>query len=1280
MGKAVLNRIAVSLRDTGHKDRTNPSDSELLDRFRRNRDEEAFVILIRRHGKTVLAACRQILSDPADIDDAFQAAFLVLLQKIAAIDSATVGSWLYAVAHRVAVRIRSDARRRAKREGIAATRRQIEALPPDLSWREAVAILHEELDRLPTVYRRVLLLCYLSGMSREEAATNLGWSPGAVKGRLERARKMLANRLVQRGITLSVGLLAGVTGNSAGVDCPSSRLVELTVRAVGGATSPAIVALVRGVFPMANVVKKVLACVVAIAGLVALTGLGLAVSQAEPAAKTAPVTPPATSSKGDPPSPIAPEKMPEKAQSIRGIVKDSTGSVVMGATIIAGGYDGSGERLTTTSNADGRFAFDRFPSGQNPTYATAVIAAKEGFAPVLGFASPHNDREVVLTLPEAGKYAGTVKDRAGRAIVGAEVQFGIVNRYGNAATWGYSPANHLRGSQAEKFFLARTDAAGAFQFTTVPAGAELIFRATANGFAETDTAVSGPTREYVVGPNAKPAHLTLDQEAIIRGRVTSQVPGLAVKDVSVRLRSTGGAGSLYRFTKPDSEGRFEFKGLPSGPCGVYLVIPAGIRATSSGVTLAPKVGETSDANLEVVEGVEVTGVVRVRGGGQPVVGAEITAIGSFNPKGNDFTRPITDETGRFHLRLPPGDAEVMVWACPVGYSHPTIHWEKRKVTVPAGVKTLAIPEPFEMIRVKANLTGRVTDITGKPIPHVKISALKHSSPCGDFATDPVSASYDGQFALPYSPNGPLELGRSIPLRVELPDGRRFEANALVVKEGVAEVRLPTFPEIMGPQDVKPNEIAGIVVDEKGKPLAGVKVHMWDWVDKPENYTFTGPDGMFRFKDCGDEREVEVRFRKDGYSPVMIVRQQVGVKGLVIAMDRTTYFEGVVRGPNGKAAAGVVVRADQGPKILNDGTTTTPGCICTSLITETTTDAQGHYRLYVQPDEYAISVKAAGVGVVRLPKTGIAHGQARSFDIQLQQGVTFRARVLDSVTGKPVAGLRLFNPDQKDVDGQSDDRGEITIKDMLPGEFIFNVESDRYARWWSDQVTHEWERKQTADNPRSNFQRNFDGLTFDLKPGMVTVTIVAEPAVRVTGKVLDPNGKPVSGATVGPANGMWFWAETKADGTFALTLPASGATEYNLLVHDGKYDEWRTWANGVLPPIKTTPGQTIDGVTLKLTRPSVVRGKVVDENGLPVAGREVRAHAADRLEETHYLNPSTKTKADGTFELKFVRPAEQLIQVAPFWLYGKDAPPYTSRKLTLKEGQVVENVTLVCPVE
>lgn len=272
MANAVLNQIAGALVASATSAPSGPTDAELLDRFRQNRDGTAFAALVRRHGRAVLSACRQVLANPADVDDAFQATFLVLVRKADAIEGATLGSWLYAVAHRLAVRARSDARRRAERES-AAARRRTEATPPEPPWREAVAVLHEELDRLPGAYRRVLLLCYLRGLSREEAAAELGRSAGAVKGQLERGRKMLADRLARRGIGLSAGLLAVVTGNSAGAGGPPSGLIELTVRAVTGTPSPAAAALVRGALPMTNVTKSALAS--AVVGLVALVGFGL---------------------------------------------------------------------------------------------------------------------------------------------------------------------------------------------------------------------------------------------------------------------------------------------------------------------------------------------------------------------------------------------------------------------------------------------------------------------------------------------------------------------------------------------------------------------------------------------------------------------------------------------------------------------------------------------------------------------------------------------------------------------------------------------------------------------------------------------------------------------------------------------------------------------------------------------------------------------------------------------------------------------------------------------
>lgn len=1276
MAKVVLKRIAESLRDTTLTDRAKQSDSDLLDRFRRSRDEEAFACLVRRHGKAVLAACRQVLINPADIDDAFQATYLLMFRKIEAIKGATLGSWLYAVAHRIAVRIRSDARRRAEREGTAATRRQIESLPPDLSWLEAVAILHEELDRMPDVYRRVLLLCYLNGQSREEAAANLGWSSGAVKGRLERARKMLTNRLALRGITKSIGVLAVVTGNSAGMDCPPPRLVELTVRAIGGAASPTVAALARGAFPMLHVMKKISIGVTMIAVLAVLTGLGLAFSPTDFFGRPVSEPPMPVGSKGDQPSAEQSEKKREENRPIQGFVKDTAGSPIAGATIVAAGDVGDGERISTTSDAQGKFSFDKLPVGKTAFPQVLMIVVRDGFAPVTEFV-PQGKEEVKFTLPVAAKYSGIVKDSSGRPVADAEVQVGSVHRSGRGSSWSFVSANAIRGSSAEPFYFTKTDKNGRFQFKHLEADQELIFRVSAKGYAELDTGAGGPRRNHVVKPDAKDAELVLQHEAVIQGRVISKVGDVKLDAVEVHIEGFDALVGFRRTVKLDAQGHFLANMLPAGPMSVFLVLPADIAATAAGKEVNTASGETAETSLEIIAGIEVSGRVTVRGSGEAVADVQMATDGLVNPRGFHFGVKPTDANGLFKLRLPPGKVSIRIWNQPAGYASSDAQTEGlRTVVIPANATRFAISEPFVLLKVSEKLNCQVTDASGKPVPHVKVSSLRHASVCGDSEGNPITASFDGQFTLPYSMNGPLELGRSVPLRVELSDGRRFEANALVQKDKTSEVRIPTLPDVAGPQQVDPDELAGMVVDEKGKPLGGVKVHVWDWVDKPQNYTFTGADGTFRLKPFDNRQQIEVRFRKDGYAPLLITRQQVGLKGLVIAMDRSTYFEGTVRGPDGKPAPRTVIRVDQGPKIL-DG-----GGFFSHVWSETTADAEGRYRLYVQPDEYAFHVKASGIGVARLPKTGIAHGERRSLDIRLQEGITFQARVIDSITGKPVSGLRVYRWEQKDVDCRSDDRGEVTIKEMLPGEFQFDIESDRHARWWCDEAKHEWERKKIYD--KNNFQENFDRLTFDIKPGIPVVTIVAEEAVHVTGKVLDPDGKPVSGATVAPAltgsgNSLTgdtrFSVETKADGTFSVNLPASGAAQYNLVAHDGKYGEWRTWANGVLPPIKTSPGQTIDGVTLKLTRPSVVRGKVVDEKGHPVANHDVWAHAADLLENRYYT-PKTTTKADGTFELKFIRPTEQSIQIHPSWPSSKDAPPGTSKTLKLKEGDVVENVVLV----
>src|SRR5262249_18489924 len=180
-------------------------DSDLLGRFVQCRDQAAFAELVRRHGPMVRNVCHGILRHCHDAEDAFQATFLVLARKADTIrQRASLGAWLYEVAYHLALRTRAtSARQRPLEPGEAAAPVADPLL--DLTLREVQLLLHEELRRLPEKYRAPLVLCYLEGHSQDEAARQLGWSRGTVRGRLRRGRDRLRARLTSRGLAVSAG-------------------------------------------------------------------------------------------------------------------------------------------------------------------------------------------------------------------------------------------------------------------------------------------------------------------------------------------------------------------------------------------------------------------------------------------------------------------------------------------------------------------------------------------------------------------------------------------------------------------------------------------------------------------------------------------------------------------------------------------------------------------------------------------------------------------------------------------------------------------------------------------------------------------------------------------------------------------------------------------------------------------------------------------------------------------------------------------------------------------
>jgi RNA polymerase sigma factor (sigma-70 family) len=177
----------------------NQSDEELLRQFLREHNDEAFSMLVRRHGPMVLGVCLRLLHHRQDAEDAFQATFLTLVRKGQSIrQPGALAGWLYRVAYRVAVRARVRASKQIPQECL-------EDLPVDcdpasaLAWSELRPVLDSELNRLPRKYRTPMILCYLEGKSYEEVAAVLGCPKGTVAVRLLRARKMLKDRLRRRG-------------------------------------------------------------------------------------------------------------------------------------------------------------------------------------------------------------------------------------------------------------------------------------------------------------------------------------------------------------------------------------------------------------------------------------------------------------------------------------------------------------------------------------------------------------------------------------------------------------------------------------------------------------------------------------------------------------------------------------------------------------------------------------------------------------------------------------------------------------------------------------------------------------------------------------------------------------------------------------------------------------------------------------------------------------------------------------------------------------------------
>jgi RNA polymerase sigma factor (sigma-70 family) len=635
------------------------SDRELLRHFAESNDQAAFAALVRRHAAMVLGACRRALPNWQDAEDACQATFLVLARKAASTRwQPSVANWLFATARNVARNARVAERRRARREARAAVHEAVQ--PVDrMTGRELLAALDEELEKLPPRYREPLVLCYLEGLTRDEAAARLGAPAATLKTRLERGRKRLGDALTSRGCALGAGLLALAATSPAGASPP--RLVAAVLAAAAGPPPAAVAALAKGAAVRGLLNKPLLAALtVQGAGLLGALAWSMSLTAAGPQAGPTP----------------GPEKK-EQAQKTGGRRPDPAGepAEVRGRVLGPEGKPVGGTRVsylqmrplhdrtpfspapfTGAADADGRFRLAVTIRGRTPfrpfNPISTLIATAPQYAPAaIHVGAPEDLKDFTLRLVKDDvPIEGRIIDLEGKAVAGVTVRPVHVraNLGGDLGPWldairdkrdpphGAYLGIEFTATQAGLTRTAVTDAAGRFRLAGP--GRERIVTLRLDGPAIESqflNVMTRPGQRFRVG-SERHWHPANGPDLIYPARFEHAVAPAAPVEGVVRDHDTGkplaGVTVSSRLSTPfgwpaervsattDADGRYRLVGRPRlSPYWVHAKPPAG-QPYVSVIRFPDRPTPRQSARLDfsLKRGVLVRGRVTDRASGRPV--------------------------------------------------------------------------------------------------------------------------------------------------------------------------------------------------------------------------------------------------------------------------------------------------------------------------------------------------------------------------------------------------------------------------------------------------------------------------------------------------------------------------------------------------------------------------------------------------------------------------------------------------------------------------------------
>jgi RNA polymerase sigma factor (sigma-70 family) len=664
------------------------SDAQLLERFLTRGDAGAFEALVGRHGPMVLSVCRGILRDPHDAEDAFQAAFVVLVKKGGTIRGRdALGGWLYQVAHRVAIQANAAAARRRTHERQAGQMAVATSTNGPAASDDLLSALHEEIARLPEKYRLAIVLCDLEGMTQAQAAGQLHWSERTLRHRLAEGRARLKRRLARRGLAPEGATLGAVFLREARAAVPSAWC-ESTVRAALAATNHAAAAgaVSTATYKLAQEVLEIMllqklasaSATLLAAGLIALGASAALVSLGEEssASQHPPFRP-----KGQTAVPLAkpnPLDASDKV-AVRGRVLAPDGHPVAGAKLymtLAWGYphEPSPSAEYATTEQEGRFQF-AVPEAEFGGRFTVVAAAAPNYG-VGWIEVPADGQRGELTIRLADDdvpITGQIIDLEGKPVEGATLRLMQINAAPGEDLGPWLEAVkgkkglrlELEQRYLKRFTLAvplqvATDSAGRFRLTGI--GRDRLVAARLDGPTIVSQDLHMLTRpgatievtEYEGKPEYNdPRRVTTYYGASFRHAAAPTKPIVGVvRDTNtqkplagVTIRSHALTIGLHSFrsfdlvrTTTDAQGHYRLTGMPKREGNQIVAIPDRDQPYVPTHKDIPnsRGREPVTADIELKRGVCIEGKISDKLTGQPLRGAVEYFALSSNPNLRDY--------------------------------------------------------------------------------------------------------------------------------------------------------------------------------------------------------------------------------------------------------------------------------------------------------------------------------------------------------------------------------------------------------------------------------------------------------------------------------------------------------------------------------------------------------------------------------------------------------------------------------------------------------------------